>query len=117
MWTTTKSTVKGVLTYGGPVLYSRAQPPFFFFDLAVSAARVAVSKTALTLSLVLAEHSKWSCALILIPVSEPSFSVNGFCEDLPSSAMTWLSRGVEAYQRQHQLFCVATTRGSVPRPA
>jgi len=50
---------------------------FFFF--VCRAARVAVSKTSRTPSLVLAEHSKYANALILSAIARPSSTRTGSC--------------------------------------
>ena len=69
-----------------PSLYSRVQSlPFFFF--VCKAARVAVSKTSLTPSFSLAEHSRYAYAPIFSAIARPSSVFTGSCLLLASSRL------------------------------
>ncbi|CAD0203287.1 unnamed protein product [Chrysodeixis includens] len=64
--------------------YSREHLVFFFF-LTCNAARVAVSNTSRTPSLLLAEHSRYAKALIFSAIARPSCGFTGSCFILRSS--------------------------------
>jgi len=64
---------------------------FDFFFFVCRAARVAVSKTSRTPSLILAEHSKYANALILSAIARPSSTRTGSCFIFISSRFVFSS--------------------------
>merc|ERR1719268_248440 len=74
-----------------PRAYNRRQVDFLPRFLACSAALVAVSKTSLTPSLLLAEHSRYANALIFSAIVLPSSGLTGSCFILPNSFIVLLS--------------------------